>query len=395
MLALHFSEYASRLALALAERHEVLLVLRAENARSELTPALRERLGHSVEVRYLEGRRWRDPRVICTSLLLNRLVRRFRPDVVHVQEVHPLLVAWSVVFLRRTLPVVLTVHDPVSHSGGPPKDGLLWKSLMWVRRRAHRLLVHGPRMREEMETLDASLTGRVDVAPHGILGEIQPPLAGDQSEAGTFLFFGRMEPYKGLRYLLDACDLLRGRGYSFKLIIAGKGPDLDHQAARIASSDFVELLNQYVPADQVATLFRRACAVVLPYTDATQSGVAAIALANSRPVIATRTGDLPETVVHGESGLIVPPCDARALADAMGQLLDDRHRRDTLAAGAGRQAREGLSWERVAELSVEAYVRAGAPRKSRPRNQPPQPLPQRPADSSLQPPAPRRRTGSY
>jgi len=393
LLALHFSEYASRLALALAARHEVLLVLRADNAQSELTPGLRRQLEASVKVQYLEGRRWRDPRVLGASLLLNRMVRKFSPDVVHVQEVHPLLVGYTVVSFRKTLPVIITVHDPVSHSGGPPKEALLWKSLMWVRRRASRLLVHGPQMRNEMEKLDSGLTGRVDVVPHGILAE---PAALDASlacEPETFLFFGRMEPYKGLRYLLDACDILDARGHRFKVVIAGTGPDLEVHAQRIAASPHIELINKYIPAGEVGALFRRASAVVLPYTDATQSGVAAIALANSRPVIATATGDLTEIVQHGRSGLIVPPCNEEALANAMGQLLVDRPLRDSLAEGAGRQAREKLCWSRVAELTVETYIRAGAPSPAQPAVQATiLPTLERRSDSAADPAVHRRRT---
>ncbi|MDQ2639058.1 MAG: glycosyltransferase family 4 protein [Pseudomonadota bacterium] len=366
LLALHFAEYASRLALALAARHEVLLVLRADNAQSELTPDLRRQLEAAVKVQYLEGRRWRDPRVVGASLLLNGMVRRFKPDVVHLQEVHPLLVGYTVVSFRKVLPVVITVHDPVSHSGGPPKEALLWKSLMWVRRRASRLLVHGPQMRNEMEKLDSGLTGRVDVVPHGILAEPAPLDAPHPCEPETFLFFGRMEPYKGLRYLLDACDILHARGHRFRLVIAGTGPDLEVHAQRIAASPHIELINKYIPAGEVGALFRRASAVVLPYTDATQSGVAAIALANSRPVIATATGDLTEIVLHGRSGLIVPPCNEEALANAMGQLLVDGPLRDSLAEGAGRQAREKLCWSRVADLTLETYVRAGAPSPAQP-----------------------------
>jgi glycosyltransferase involved in cell wall biosynthesis len=396
LLALHFAEYSSRLALALAARHEVLLVLRADNARNELTPELRNLLEASVDVRHVEGRRWRDPRVLATSLQLNRMVRNFAPDVLHVQEVHPLLAGFTVASLRKTLPVVITVHDPVSHSGGPPKDAMLWKSLMWVRRRASRLLVHGPQMRNEMEKLDSQLMGRVDVVPHGVLAESVALDTPDHCEPGTFLFFGRMEPYKGLRYLLDACDILHARGHSFRLIIAGTGPDLDVHAERIATSGHIELINKYIPAGEVAALFRRASAVVLPYTDATQSGVAAIALANSRPVIATATGDLTEIVVDGRSGLVIPPCEAVALADAMTQLLVDRPRRDALAAGAGRQAREKLCWSRVADLTVETYMRAGAPASARPVAHPTAlPSADRRPDAPAGPTVPHRRTGSY
>src|SRR6185503_7294840 len=89
-----------------------------------------------------------------------------------------------------------------------------------------------------------------------------------------------------------------------------------------------------------------------------QSGVSAMAFALSRPVIATTVGDVPEVVIDGQTGLLVPPRDAPALAAAMEKLLLSRRRRDALAAGAARFAREKLSWPRLAELTCDTYRRA-------------------------------------
>ena len=365
LLALGFAEYASRLAVALAAEHEVLLLLRATNAGNELTEDLRSLVEKSVSVRYLEPRRRRDPRVLATSFSINPMVRHFSPDVLHVQEEHPVLVGWTVVSLRKTVPIVFTVHDPVSHSGGPPKDGLRWKILMWFRRRASRLIVHGPRMLTEIEALDPRLAGRVDVVPHGVLGQTGVDDELSARDPATFLFFGRIEPYKGLSSFLDAGDLLQSRGHAFRLIVAGTGTDLPRHRERIAASGWVDLIDRYVSATEVADLFRRSTAVVLPYTDATQSGVAAIAFANSRPVIASAVGDLPDLVIPGRTGLLVPPCDGRALADAMEKVLVDRGLRDSLAAGAGQHAREKLSWPRIAELTEVTYRRAIESRRGR------------------------------
>jgi glycosyltransferase involved in cell wall biosynthesis len=319
---------------------------------------LRSLVYKSVSVRYVEPRRRRDPRILATSFPINRIIRDFSPDVLHVQEEHPYVAGWTVLSLRKAVPIVFTVHDPVSHSGGPRKDGFKWKIVMWFRRRASRLIVHGPQMLAELEALDRRMAGRIDVVPHGILSRatVAENLSG--SEPATFLFFGRVEPYKGLRHFLDAGDLLRSRGHAFRLIVAGTGTDLERHRERIAASPWVELIDRFVSATEVGDLFRRATAVVLPYTDATQSGVAAIALANSRPVIASAVGDLPDVVIHGRTGLLVPPRDGPALADAMEQVLVDHGWRDSLAAAAGQYARERLSWPRIAELTEGTYRRA-------------------------------------
>jgi glycosyltransferase involved in cell wall biosynthesis len=356
---MHFAEYASRLALALSAKHEVLLLLRPSNVQRELTAELRDLVEESVHVRYLEPRRRRDPRVLATSFALNRLIRPFSPDVLHVQELHPVLGGWTTLSLRKSIPVVLTVHDPVNHSNdGPPPDCLRWQVLMWFRGKASRLIVHGPQMRAALATLDGSLAERMDVIPHGLLGTTSVAERPSASASPAFLFFGRIEPYKGLAYFLRAGEILQSRGHTFKLIVAGAGTDLERNRGRIAASTCVELIDRYVLPTEVEDLFRRSTAVVLPYTDATQSGVAAIALASSCPVIASAVGDVPDVVIDGRTGLLVPPADANALADAMERLVVDGRLRDSLAAGAGQYARERLSWPRIAELTEVTYRRA-------------------------------------
>lgn len=366
LLALHFAEYASRLALALAAKHEVLLVLRSGNALSELPDELRAELSRSLAVRAVELPRLRDPRVLRTVHAIHRILRDFSPDILHVQEFHPAYVGWTILSLRRHIPVVLTVHDHVPHSGVFSTDNWRWKVVRWFRLKADRVIVHGPRMRAELAELTPGVEGRIDVIPHGILGRtgIGDDISG--CEPGTFLFFGRIQSYKGLRYLLDAGDLLRRRGRDFRLIVAGTGSDLERHRTRIAESGWVELIDRYIPAAEVPALFRRALGVVLPYTDATQSGVSAMAFGFARPVIASAVGDVPDVVIDGLTGLVVPPRDEIALAEAMEKLLLDHRLREALAQGAARFAKEKLSWPRIAEATCDAYHRAI--RSHRPRS---------------------------
>ncbi len=358
LLALHFAEYASRLAVALSAKHEVLLVLRSVNAQNELSEDLRALLYKTVAVRSLELRRMRDPRVLGTSLSINRILRDFAPEILHIQEIHPVLGGWTFLSFRKRIPVVVTIHDPVQHSGGLSRHGWKWKVVTWFRRKASRVIVHGPRMRAELEELDARVAGRIDVIPHGILGRASTDDDISGYEPGTFLFFGRIETYKGLRYFLDAGDVLHSRGHVFRLVVAGTGSDLEHHRKRIASTAWVELIDRYISAAEVPALFRRAMGIVLPYTDATQSGVSAMAFACSRPVVATSVGDVPEVVIDGQTGLIVPPRDGKALANAMEKLLVDRGLRDSLATGAAQFAKEKLSWPRIADATYGAYCRA-------------------------------------
>jgi glycosyltransferase involved in cell wall biosynthesis len=248
---------------------------------------------------------------------------------------------------------------------------------MYLRRRAKRVIVHGPRMREEMEALDPCFAGRVDAIPHGALGAAggtdtasmaAAAMGTDTGSSSTdaraghepvsFLFFGRVHRYKGLQHFLEAGEILHRRGHAMKLIVAGTGADLARHRDRIASSPWVELIDRYIAPAEVAPLFRRASVVVLPYTDATQSGVAAMAFAHGRPVISTRVGDLPEVVIEGRTGRLVAPCNGQELADAMEQLLRDAPLRQALGIGAAEFAASEISWGRIAEMSVGTYRRA-------------------------------------
>jgi glycosyltransferase involved in cell wall biosynthesis len=114
----------------------------------------------------------------------------------------------------------------------------------------------------------------------------------------------------------------------------------------------------YVERDRVVPLFARASAVVLPYREASQSGVAALALGLGRPVVATKVGGLEELVRHGHNGLLVPPNDPRALAEALIQVLQDTRLRHSMARHAAEFARTTLAWDRISADTAQVYREA-------------------------------------
>ncbi|MCX8052310.1 MAG: glycosyltransferase, partial [Armatimonadetes bacterium] len=103
--------------------------------------------------------------------------------------------------------------------------------------------------------------------------------------------------------------------------------------------------NRYVQDSEVKNAIATHGVMVLPYTSATQSGVAAIALGNGLPCIATRVGALPEQVIDGRNGIVVPPCNADALAEAMLKIAADEELARRMADEAVRIGREEYSWQ--------------------------------------------------
>ncbi len=162
------------------------------------------------------------------------------------------------------------------------------------------------------------------------------------------LFFGRMERYKGLEVLIQAAELLLQRKVDFRLVVAGFGPELDRQRDRLERIPGTEIFAEYVPAETASDLFARATVVVLPYLDASQSGVAAAAFGNHCPVIASRVGGLPDVVEHDRNGLLVEPGNVPELADALQAVLQRREVLERFRRGARATAEGKLNWDNIA-----------------------------------------------
>lgn len=354
LVSFHYAEYASRLALALDRYHEVLLILNSSNAEHDLSKSLRDELVRRGNVLWFGQLRRRS--ALIHAIRLTREIRRFRPDVIHVQEVTSCVPTWTNDALRYSTPLVVTVHDPVPHSGADRR--VAEKSAayrMRLRTRADRLIVHGERMREEWRGREPQRTLQLASVPHGVLGDDQGRVETIPEKPPVFLFFGRIEAYKGLGYALQAAELLASRGLKFRLAIAGTGSDLEQYRAKIDQMPWVELMDRHLLADEIPQVFRRASAVVLPYTDATQSGVAAMALGFGRPVIATSVGGLPDVITNEQNGLLVAPKSVAALADAMGRFIGSEKLDERLRRGAAEHARGELSWEIIARETSGVY----------------------------------------
>jgi glycosyltransferase involved in cell wall biosynthesis len=164
--------------------------------------------------------------------------------------------------------------------------------------------------------------------------------------------FGRMEAYKGLGVLLGAMRLLQGTGSKIELRIAGAGPDLDALRQDFEALPFCSIESRFVPREMAIAEFGDAALVVAPYTEASQSGVISAAFANGRPVIASAVGGIPDFVIHGRNGLLVPPNDPRALVDALRTAIGDRSLVDSLSDGAQLTAETDISWSKFADGAI-------------------------------------------
>lgn len=145
----------------------------------------------------------------------------------------------------------------------------------------------------------------------------------------TILFFGFIRDYKGFDILLLALSKLKD--LNIKLIVAGEFYTDKEKFLNIIKENKLEeqviLKSDFIPSSEVKYYFSACDAVVLPYKDATQSGIVQIAVNFNKPVIATNVGGLGEVILDGENGYIVEKENPVALADAIRKFyLEDKEK---------------------------------------------------------------------
>jgi glycosyltransferase involved in cell wall biosynthesis len=173
-------------------------------------------------------------------------------------------------------------------------------------------------------------------------------------EGDVAVFFGYVRHYKGLDTLLEAWPRVRARR-PVTLLVAGEfyedAAPYRKLAAAAGGEPHVRLLERYLPDDEVEAVFKASDVVVLPYRDATQSGVTHVAYALGVPVIVTDVGGLKETVKDGETGMVVPPEDPAALAEAVLRYFEGGLA-PRMRAGV-EALRRAHSWEVLASETIE------------------------------------------
>jgi len=357
IISFHFAEYSFLLANALASKNEVVLMLNKANASNELGNRIEIEKHSNLTVFYLTDYGLKNPMIILNVFKILKIINGFNPEVIHCQEAIKDYLMGALWFMKNR-PLVLTIHDHVPHTGKDSRDRkriVFYKDIL--RKLPDAVIVHGEKIISESQQLMPWLENKLFSVPHGVLGKITS--GHDKNwQPGVVLFFGRIEEYKGLKYFIEAVNIVSTKYVSIKGIIAGTGQDLENHKSDIINNDNFELIDRYIKDVEVPTLFNRANVVILPYTDATQSGVVATALSYGRPIVTTRVGSIDEVVKDGVNGLIVQPKDAQALADAMFKIISNTALANEMADNARQLAETELSWSCIADKTMLVYKHA-------------------------------------
>jgi len=285
------------------------------------------------------------PRLLRLRAKLARVLQQRRIETVIAMMPHVWCPFVMPVVRRSGRRYALIVHDALPHPGDPTNALNGWL----LRDAANANVVITLR-----EAVSQRLSAAVGIPPakivslfhpdlnHGPPVSSQPPAPG---EAFRILFFGRLLPYKGMPMFVEAVELLRNAGVCIEIGVFGEG-DLRAVSNRLHAIG-AEVVNRWIPDEQVARIFSRYHAVVLAHTEASQSGVIATAHGLGLPVIATPVGGLPEQIREGITGLLAERTDPISLAASIRRLAENPE--------LYRRIRRGIADTRH-ERSMERFV---------------------------------------
>jgi glycogen synthase len=280
------------------------------------------------------------------------------------------------------LPLVVTLHsmEPL-RPWKADQLGTGYAVSTWAERlaveRAERVIAVSAQMREDILVHFRVEPDRVVVIHNGVDAEAfrrteqREALARHGVREPYVLFVGRISEQKGIFPLLEAARALPD---AVSLVLCASSPDTPELAARleaaVAGRSRVRWINAMLPVAEVVQLYSHASVFVCPSIYEPFGLINLEAMACGTPVVASRVGGIPEVVVDGETGWLVPPGDPTALAEALRVALADPARARRMGEAGRRRVEAHFSWDRIAERTLAVYRDAIAA-KAAARGEPP------------------------
>ncbi len=291
-------------------------------------------------------------------------IKKQKPELIILQWWHPYFAPcfWSICKLLRREKILFVCHNVFPHERFP-LDRLLTKWTLGC----GRYFITQSKM-DARDLLSVKHDAVYRVTPHPTYGmfcrqgmsmqKAREQLQIDQGQR-VLLFFGFVRKYKGLQYLLEAMKLLKERDFKVQLWVVGDfGEDKDEYVEQIRTfeiGDQVQMVQGYVPDDEVEKYFAASDLVVLPYLSATQSGIVQIAFGFEKPVLVTEVGGLPDVVTNGKTGYVVEPRSAEMIAEAIMDYYIN-NRREAFVSQIEKE-KDRFSWKTFVDTLMEMVRR--------------------------------------
>lgn len=290
--------------------------------------------------------------------ILRKLAKQFKNeyDIVHLTRL-PQWFEFPFFSLRNK--VVISIHDPIPHSGQNWKNILLTNSVRWITYKWFKNFIIFNETQKSQFISKFKLQRKNVISSklscYTCLLPISKSSVDDRNEK-YILFAGRITQYKGLQYLMPAFRKVHERHKDVKLVVAGSGTfcfDIDEYK----DCDYIDIRNRFIPDTELIELIKGCMFMVCPYNDATQSGVIMSAFAFNVPVLATNVGGLPEMVKDKVFGRIIREKDVESIFTGICEMLSDERQLKLYSENIHREYEYGeLSWKNIAEKLNQDYL---------------------------------------
>lgn len=285
---------------------------------------------------------------------LRAILEREKFDIIHLHE--PLGSTLTI----STLRVSDTINVGTFHAFHSSTKGYRILSLLvmrWFNKLHGKIAVSKP----AMDFIGRYFPGDFEIIPNGIdvvhFSTNGSPIDKFNDGKLNILFVGRMEKRKGLRYLLGAYERVKQELPNSRLIVVGPGKRQQYEKLVHKANIQDVVFTGYVPNDALHTYYQTADVFCAPATGEESFGIILLeAMAASKPIVASAIDGYSSVMSNGVQGLMVPPRDEQALANALIQLLSDKSLRQEMGA-QGRLKAEECSWPNVAKRVFEYYMR--------------------------------------
>jgi glycosyltransferase involved in cell wall biosynthesis len=275
---------------------------------------------------------------------------KFKPNIVHFLDNHPWYVFYWKLFKIFWYTIYTTQHDPILHSW--ENTTLLWKiaeKVNWILRNiSDKLFVHWGKLKWEVIKKYNVSDDKVYSIVHWNYNFFKDNFSKWWIvEKNTFLFFGRIVDYKWLDLLLDSLRIVKKTIPDFRLIIAWPW-SLDKYWSKIEwLKDNIDIYNYNIEPEEAYKYFEKSEFVVLPYLDATWSGVIPVAYAFSKAVLVTDVWELASVVWNSETGFIIEWKGVEQLSQKIIVMLKDKSKVMKMWKEWRKFTEQKLSWNTI------------------------------------------------
>jgi len=296
------------------------------------------------------------------AVQLTAAISGFQPQLVHTHSFNAGLIGGLATYLQHSARLVATMHNyPPMRGAAVGVSTRAAVRLMF--RRAARIIMVSEALSRDLLRISPRAKAKCITIPNGIDTQAQPKVPPSETRRSLGVpddvplvgMVARLAPQKGVREFLHAARLLCDKHPTVHALLVGAGPLWEEAKGlqwELKLGDRLHLLGEVPSAWEIISALD---VLVVSSTSEGSSVVSMEAMALGKPVVATSVGGIPEVVIQGETGVLVPPGNPAALAEAVGDLLADPERAAALGARARQRAVEHFDVRTMIARTIDVY----------------------------------------